>query len=61
MGETIDKAKGKLKQAVADLTGDKELKREGQDDERKGKAEGVVNDVKHAVADVKHAIKGAVK
>jgi uncharacterized protein YjbJ (UPF0337 family) len=52
MGEIIDKTKGKVKQAVADLTGNKELKREGQLDELKGKVEGVVDDVKHAVKDV---------
>ena len=61
MGEIIDKAKGKIKQAVGDLTGDKKLKREGEDDERKGKVKGVVKDVKHAIKDVKHAIKDAAK
>jgi uncharacterized protein YjbJ (UPF0337 family) len=51
MGELIDKTKGKVKQAVADLTDDKELKREGKVDEAKGKVKGVVEDVKHAVKD----------
>ena len=49
MGEMIDKAKGKIKQAVGDLTGNKKLQREGKLDELKGKAEGVVEDVKHAI------------
>ena len=65
MGEIVDKAKGRIKQAVGGLTGDKDLKREGEDDERKGKVEGAVEDVKHAVKgavkDVKHAIKEVTK
>jgi uncharacterized protein YjbJ (UPF0337 family) len=61
MGEIIDKTKGRIKQVVGDLTGDEELKREGEDDEAKGKVEGVVKDVKHAIEDVKHAFKDAVK
>jgi len=54
MGEIIDKSKGKIKQAVADVTGNKKLKREGERDELKGRVKGVVKDVKRAV-------KGAVK
>ena len=54
MGEAIKKVKGRIKQAVGGLTGDKDLKREGEKDEREGRIEG-------AVADVKHAVKGAVK
>jgi uncharacterized protein YjbJ (UPF0337 family) len=61
MGEIIDKAKGKIKQAVGAVTGNKELEREGQRDELKGKVEGAVTDVKEAVKDAGHAIKGAVK
>jgi uncharacterized protein YjbJ (UPF0337 family) len=61
MGEFIDKTKGKIKQAVGDLTGDKQLKREGERDERVGKVEGAITDVKSAVKDAGHAIKDAVK
>ena len=65
MGEIIDKAKGRIKQAVGGLTGDKGLKQEGEDQENKGKVEGAVEDVKHAVKgavkDVKHAIKEVTK
>jgi uncharacterized protein YjbJ (UPF0337 family) len=61
MGEVIDKAKGKIKQAVGDLTGNKELKRAGERDERAGKVEGAITDVKQAVKDAGHAIKDAVK
>ena len=38
MGEIIDKTKGKIRQAVGDLTGNKKLKREGERDERKGES-----------------------
>ena len=65
MGEHIDKAKGRIKQAVGGLTGDKGLKDEGAKDEAKGKVEGAVADVKHAVKgavkDAKHAIKEITK
>jgi uncharacterized protein YjbJ (UPF0337 family) len=54
MGEMIDKSKGKIKQAVGDLTGNKKLKREGEMDELKGQAKGAVKDVKRAV---KRAVK----
>jgi uncharacterized protein YjbJ (UPF0337 family) len=54
MGEIIDKVKGKTKQAVGALAGDKKLQREGKVDEAKGKAKGAVEAVKHAV---KHAAK----
>jgi uncharacterized protein YjbJ (UPF0337 family) len=61
MGAFIDKTKGKIKQAVGDLTGDKALKRQGERDERAGKVEGAVADIKGAVKDAGHAIKDAVK
>ena len=32
----VDKASGKVKQAVGDLTGDSDTRREGIDEERKG-------------------------
>jgi uncharacterized protein YjbJ (UPF0337 family) len=54
MGELIDKSKGKIKQAVGDLTGNGRLRREGQRDELKGRAEGAVKDLKRAV---KRAVK----
>ncbi len=49
MGEIINKTKGKVKQAVGALTGNKKLKQEGERDELKGKVEGVVKKVKAAV------------
>lgn len=61
MGEFIDKAKGRVKQAIGDLTGNKELKREGERDEAKGKVEGAVEDVKGVVRNAGQAIKDAAK
>jgi uncharacterized protein YjbJ (UPF0337 family) len=51
MGELIDKAKGKIKQAAGVLGGDKKLENEGKLDEAKGKVKGAVENVKHAVRD----------
>jgi uncharacterized protein YjbJ (UPF0337 family) len=58
MGEFIDTAKGKVKEAAGDLTSNKELKREGESDELKGKLKGVVKDLKK---DLKHPVKDATK
>ena len=38
MGEIVDKTKGKIKQAVSDLTSNQRPKREGKGDERKAKS-----------------------
>ena len=56
MGELSKKTKGRIEQAVGGLTGNKRLQKEGQDDERAGKVEGAVADVKHAVKDATHAL-----
>ena len=61
MGELAKKAKGRVKQAVGGLTGDKALKQEGGREEREGQVEGAVKHLKHAVKgaarDAKHALK----
>jgi uncharacterized protein YjbJ (UPF0337 family) len=49
MGEIIDKTKGKIRQAVGDLTGNKRLKREGERDGTQGQVESTVKDTKRAV------------
>jgi uncharacterized protein YjbJ (UPF0337 family) len=49
MGEIIDKAKGKIKQAAGALAGDEKLRRQGKVDEASGKLKGAVEDVKHAI------------
>jgi uncharacterized protein YjbJ (UPF0337 family) len=51
MGEIIDKAKGRIKQAAGALAGDKKLLSEGRVDEASGKVKGAVEDVKHAIKD----------
>lgn len=65
MGELTDKAKGKIKQAAGDLTGNKNLKKEGETDELKGNVEGSFRKVKgaakNAVDDVKDAIQDLPK
>jgi uncharacterized protein YjbJ (UPF0337 family) len=44
MPENMDEAKGRGKQAVGDVTGDDDLKREGKKDETAGKVKGAFND-----------------
>ena len=46
MGSAFDQAKGRIKQAVGDLTGNKKLRAEGKSDEAAGKAKRVVADTK---------------
>lgn len=60
MGEIIDKTKGRIKQAVGDLTGNKELKREGELDELKGKAKGAIKDLKKAGKAAKKTVTDAL-
>jgi uncharacterized protein YjbJ (UPF0337 family) len=53
-----DQAKGKVKQAVGDLTGNDRLKAEGKVDVAVGKTKAAVGAVQHKVGD---AIEGAGK
>ena len=53
MGEHIDEAKGRTKEAAGDLTDDEKLKREG-------KVDRAVSDVKEKVDDVADKIKEKV-
>ena len=46
MGDDLDKAKGKVKQAAGDLTDDDSLRNEGKADETAGKAKGFVGNMK---------------
>jgi uncharacterized protein YjbJ (UPF0337 family) len=59
MSEFMNKAEGRIKQAVGSLTGDETLKQEGAAQERKGQIDRAVVDVKGAAHDVKHAVHGA--
>jgi uncharacterized protein YjbJ (UPF0337 family) len=51
MDKDLDQAKGKIKQAVGDLTDDRDLKREGRTDEKAGKAKEFAQDAKNKVDD----------
>ena len=54
-GET-DQAKGRIKQAAGDLTGNDDLEREGELDEAAGKAKEFIGDAKESLED---AVDGA--
>jgi uncharacterized protein YjbJ (UPF0337 family) len=56
-GET-DQAKGRVKQAAGDLTGNDDLKREGKADEAAGKVKDKVDDAKDAVNDAVDKVRG---
>jgi uncharacterized protein YjbJ (UPF0337 family) len=60
MSTNADQAKGRIKQAVGDLTDDKDLKREGKADETAGKAKQVVKSVKDKADDAIDSIRGKV-
>ncbi len=49
---TKDKAKGRLKEAGGDLTGDQDLKNEGKVDKAEGKVKDKVDDAADKVKDV---------
>ena len=52
MGTNADQAKGRIKQAVGDLTDDRDLKREGKADERAGDAKQAVGNLKDKADDL---------
>ena len=45
MAGEVDKAKGRVKQAIGDLTDDEDLKREGEIDEVTGKVKEAIENV----------------
>jgi len=51
MGERIDRAKGRAKEALGELTGDEDLRREGELDRAGAKVKGKVERVKEAAED----------
>jgi uncharacterized protein YjbJ (UPF0337 family) len=53
MGENLDQAKGRVKQAAGDLTDNDDLKNEGKGDELLGKAKGKLDDLKDKVDDLR--------
>ena len=60
MGENLDQAKGRAKQAVGDLTDDDQLKKEGKLDELGGKLKEGMDTVKDKAADAVDKIKDKV-
>jgi len=60
MGNKIDDAKGRAKEAAGDLTNDDDLKREGKVDQAGAKVKDVVDDVKGRVEDAVDHVKDKV-
>jgi uncharacterized protein YjbJ (UPF0337 family) len=56
-----DQAKGRVKQAVGDLTGNKDLKAEGRVDEASGKVQAAVGHVRRETGKAIEAVAAAVK
>lgn len=52
MDSNLDQTKGKIKQAAGDLTGNKDLKREGKIDEQAGRAKEGLGKAKDKIGDV---------
>ena len=52
MGELIDKMKGKAKEVVGSITGDRQRQAEGVADEQKGDLKGKFEEVKQGIKDV---------
>jgi uncharacterized protein YjbJ (UPF0337 family) len=49
---TVDRTKGKIKEAAGDLTGDQSLKNEGKVDKTSGKLKGAIGGAADKVKDV---------
>ena len=49
---TVDEAKGRMKEAAGDLTGNQDLKDEGKVDRASGKVKGAVGDVADKAKDL---------
>lgn len=58
MAGKADQMKGKAKEAVGDVTGNKELKSEGKDDRQAGKAKEKVSKVEERVEEMIDKAKG---
>ncbi len=55
-----DQVKGKVKQAVGDLTDNKDLKKEGKADEHAGKVKEFLEDVKDKADDIVDKVKDKI-
>ena len=61
MSGEIDKVTGRVKQAAGDLTGDRDLEREGEKDESAGKVKEAVGKAKDKLDDAIDAVKDRSK
>lgn len=61
MSGEVDKAKGRAKQAVGDLTDDDDMKREGETDEAAGKVKDKVNEGKERLDDAVDDVRDRMK
>ena len=61
MGEKTDQAKGRVKEAIGDLTDDDDLKREGKTDRISGEIKEKAGDAKDKVEEVIDKTKDAVQ
>lgn len=57
MSGKSDQAKGRVKQAAGDLTGNEDLEREGERDEAAGKAKELIGDAKESLEDAVDGVK----
>ena len=57
MSGKSDQAKGRVKQAAGDLTGDEDLEREGERDEGAVKAKEFIGDAKESLEDAVDSVK----
>jgi uncharacterized protein YjbJ (UPF0337 family) len=60
MDNNLDQAKGRVKQAAGDLTGNKDLKNEGKADESAGKVKEFLDDAKDKAEDMVDKVKDKV-
>jgi uncharacterized protein YjbJ (UPF0337 family) len=60
MGENIDQAKGRVKQAAGDLTDNDDLKNEGKGDELLGKAKDKLDDLRDKADEAMDSVKEKV-
>ena len=60
LGENLDKAKGRVKQAAGDLTDNDQLKNEGKGDELAGKVKGAVDTLRDKADDAIDKIKDKI-
>ena len=54
MGDDVDKAKGRVKEAAGDLTGDRDLENEGKVDQASGDIKDKLGDAVDKVKDTLH-------